>query len=307
MTVFLLRRIGYSLVTIILASVIVFALSRMSGDPRLLYLNAFSHVGPEVWEAWGRKLGLDKPLPLQYLYWLRDVLLGDWGESIDTGIPVWTAVTDRLPLTLKLTGGGFIFAVLVGIPLGVLSGVYRSSFWDYTGRTMAVLGQSVPAFWLAIVLILVFSVKLELLPAAGQGGISHYIMPSIILGWFGSAGFLRLTRSAMLDVMDSEYVKLARAKGVGKFTLVWKHAFRNALIAPLTYGGLLLAGFATGTVLTETIYALPGLGRLALQAVYANDFPILQGSVLFFAGLYVIFAFILDMIYALVDPRIRYE
>ena len=132
-------------------------------------------------------------------------------------------------------------------------------------------------------------------------------MPSIILGWFGSAGFLRLTRSAMLDVMDSEYVKLARAKGVGKFTLIWKHAFRNALIAPLTYGGLLLAGFATGTVLTETIYALPGLGRLALQAVYANDFPILQGSVLFFAGLYVIFAFILDMIYALVDPRIRYE
>ena len=167
MTVFLLRRIGYSLVTIILASVIVFALSRMSGDPRLLYLNAFSHVGPEVWEAWGRKLGLDKPLPLQYLYWLRDVLLGDWGESIDTGIPVWTAVTDRLPLTLKLTGGGFIFAVLVGIPLGVLSGVYRSSFWDYTGRTMAVLGQSVPAFWLGIVLILIFSVKLRVAASCG--------------------------------------------------------------------------------------------------------------------------------------------
>ena len=132
-------------------------------------------------------------------------------------------------------------------------------------------------------------------------------MPSVILGWFGSAGFLRLTRSAMLDVMDSEFVKLARAKGVNTTTLVWKHAFRNALIAPLTYGGLLLAGFATGTVLTETIYALPGLGRLALQAVLANDFPILQGSALFFALLYVVFAFILDMIYALIDPRIRYE
>ena len=306
MTQFLLRRVGYSLVTIILATVIVFALSRMSGDPRLLYLNSFSHVGQEVWDAWGVKLGLDKPLPMQYLYWLRDILLFDWGESIDTGIPVWTAVTDRLPLTLKLTAGGFVFAVLVGIPLGVLSGVYRSTFWDYLGRTMAVLGQSVPAFWLAIVLILIFSVRLELLPAAGQGGFSHWIMPSVILGWFGSAGFLRLTRSAMLDVMDSEYVKLARAKGVGKFTLIWKHAFRNALIAPLTYGGLLLAGFATGTVLTETIYALPGLGRLALQAVYANDFPILQGSVLFFAAMYVAFAFILDMIYAIVDPRIRY-
>ena len=307
MTRFLLRRLGYSLITILLATVIVFALSRMSGDPRLLYLNSFSHVGPEVWEAWGRKLGLDKPLPMQYLYWLRDVLTGDWGESIATAEPVWDSVIERLPLTLKLTAGGFVFAVLVGIPLGVLSGVYRSSIWDYMGRTLAVLGQSVPAFWLGIVLILIFSVKLEWLPVAGQGGFSHYIMPSVILGWFGSAGFLRLTRSAMLDVMDSEFVKLARAKGVGTTTLVWKHAFRNALIAPLTYGGLLLAGFATGTVLTETIYALPGLGRLALQAVYNNDFPILQGSALFFALLYVFFAFILDMIYAIVDPRIRYD
>ena len=138
---------------------------------------------------------------------------------------------------------------------------------------MAVLGQSVPAFWLAIVLILIFSVRLEWLPAAGQGGFSHYIMPSIILGWFGSAGFLRLTRSAMLDVMDSEYVKLARAKGVGKFTLVWKHAFRNALIAPLTYGGLLLAGFATGTVLTETIYALPGLGKAGAASRLRKRLP----------------------------------
>ena len=306
MTRFLLRRVAYSLLTILLATVIVFALSRMSGDPRLLFLSAFSHVGEDVWEAWGRKLGLDKPLPLQYLYWLRDVALGDWGESIDTGIPVWTAVTDRLPLTLRLTAGGFLFAVAVGIPLGVLSGVYRSSVWDYMGRTLAILGQSVPAFWLAIVLILIFSVRLELLPAAGQGGFTHYIMPSVILGWFGSAGFLRLTRSAMLDVMDSEFVKLARAKGVSKSALIWKHGFRNALIAPLTYGGLLLAGFATGTVLTETIYALPGLGRLALQAVYANDFPVLQGSVLIFAFMYVVFAFVLDMIYAVVDPRIRY-
>ena len=307
MTRFLLRRLGYSVITILLATVIVFALSRMSGDPRLLYLNNFSHVGPEIWDAWGRKLGLDKPLPLQYLFWLRDILIGDWGESIASSEPVWDSVIERLPLTLKLTGGGFVFAVLVGIPLGVLSGVYRSSIWDYMGRTMAVLGQSVPAFWLGIVLILIFSVKLRWLPVAGQGGFSHYIMPSIILGWFGSAGFLRLTRSAMLDVMDSEYVKLARAKGVNHMTLMWKHAFRNALIAPLTYGGLLLAGFATGTVLTETIYALPGLGRLALQAVLNNDFPILQGSALFFALLYVFFAFILDMIYALVDPRIRYD
>ena len=149
--------------------------------------------------------------------------------------------------------------------------------------------------------------RLGWLPAAGQGGLSHYIMPSIVLGWFGTAGFLRLTRSAMLDVMDSEYVKLARAKGASNMTVIWKHAFRNAVIAPLTYGGLLLAGFATGTVLTETIFAWPGLGRMALQAVLANDFPVLQGSVIFFALFYVILAFILDMTYALIDPRIRYS
>lgn len=304
---FLVRRLLYSLVTIVLATVIVFGLSRMSGDPRLLFLSGYMHINQEVWDAWGVKLGLDKPLPMQYLIWLGNAITGDWGDSIDTGIPVLEAVTQRIPVTLQLTAGGFIFAFALGIPLGVLSGVYRGTAWDYAGRTFAILGQSVPAFWLAIVFILIFSVKLGWLPAAGRGGFTNFIMPCIILGWFGAAGFLRLTRSAMLDVMDSEFVKLARAKGVSKTTLIWKHAFRNALIAPLTYGGLLLAGFATGTVLTETIFAWPGLGRLALNAVYANDFPLLQGSVLIFAFIYIVFAFVLDMLYAMIDPRIRYD
>ena len=291
----------------ILASILVFALSRMSGDPRLLFLTPYFHNSEEQWERWGVMLGLDKPYYMQYLIWLGKCLTGDWGQSIDTKLPVIDMIAHRLPVTLKLTLGGFIFSFLVGIPLGVISGVYRGSLWDYIGRTIAVLGQSVPAFWLAIVLILIFAVRLGWLPAAGQGGFSYYVMPSIVLGWFGTAGFLRLTRSAMLDVMDSEYIKLARAKGVSKQTVIWKHAFRNAVIAPLTDGGLLLAGFATGTVLTETIFAWPGLGRMALQAVLANDFPVLQGSVIFFALFYVILAFILDMTYALIDPRIRYS
>ena len=291
----------------ILASILVFALSRMSGDPRLLFLTPYFHNSEEQWERWGVMLGLDKPYYMQYLIWLGKCLTGDWGQSIDTKLPVIDMIAHRLPVTLKLTLGGFIFSFLIGIPLGVISGVYRGSIWDYIGRTISVLGQSVPAIWLAIVLILIFAVRLGWLPSAGQGGLSHYIMPSIVLGWFGTAGFLRLTRSAMLDVMDSEYVKLARAKGASNMTVIWKHAFRNAVIAPLTYGGLLLAGFATGTVLTETIFAWPGLGRMALQAVLANDFPVLQGSVIFFALFYVILAFILDMTYALIDPRIRYS
>ena len=304
---FLARRLFYSLWTILLSTMIVFALSRMSGDPRLLYLTEYSHFEPERWEAWGKEMGLDKPLPLQYVIWLGKALTGDWGQSIVNGRPAFDAVMERVPVTLQLTAGGFVFAVLVGIPLGIVSAVYRGSVWDYVGRTFAILGQSLPAFWLAIVFILIFSVRLEWLPTSGRGTFAHFIMPSVILGWLAAAGFLRLTRSAMLDVMDSEFVTYARAKGVNKFTIVWKHALRNAIIAPLTFGGLLMAGFATGSVLTETIFAWPGIGVLALNAVFNNDFPILVGAVLVFAVIYVLAAFLIDIMYAAADPRIRYS
>ena len=304
---FLLRRLSYSIWTILLATLIVFALSRMSGDPRLLYLTQYTHVTAEIWDAWGKSMGLDKPYPVQYLIWLGNTLKGDWGDSIVNGRPAFDAVMERVPVTLRLTVGGFIFAFVVGIPLGILSAVKRGTVWDVFGRAFAILGQSVPAFWLAIVFILIFAVRLGWLPAAGQGGITSYIMPCMIMGFYGAAGFLRLTRSSMLDVMDSEFVKLARAKGVGEFTLVWKHAFRNAIIAPLTFGGLLLAGFATGSVIVESVFAWPGIGLLALTAVYSNDFPLLAGSALVFAFIYVVAAFLMDMTYAFVDPRIRYD
>ena len=304
---FLLRRFFYSIWTILLATAIVFALSRMSGDPRLLYLSEYSHLDPERWDAWGKAMGLDKPLPLQYVIWLGKAMTGDWGTSIVNGRPAFQAVMERVPVTLQLTAGGILFSIIFGIPLGITSAIYRGTIWDYLGRTFAILGQSLPSFWLAIVFILIFSVKLGWLPTSGRGGISHFIMPTVILGWVAAAGFLRLTRSSMLDVMDSEFVKFARAKGVSKYTMVWKHAFRNAIIAPLTYGGLLMAGFATGSVLTETIFAWPGIGVLALNAVFDNDFPLLVGSVLVFAVIYVVTTFFIDVMYAVVDPRIRYS
>jgi peptide/nickel transport system permease protein len=303
---FLIRRFLYVIVTVLLATVIVFALSRMTGDPRYLYLSEYSHVTEDVWEAWGKEMGLDKPLVMQYLIWLGNAVKGDWGNSIVNGRPAFEAVMERLPATLQLTAGGFIFALLIGIPLGVLSAVKRGSVWDYIGRAFAILGQSLPSFWLAIVFILVFAVILGWLPTSGMGGLSHYILPSVALGWVASAGFLRLTRSSMLDVLDSEFVKYAKAKGVNKFKIVWKHAFRNAIIAPLTYAGLLLASFATGSVVIETIFAWPGLGLLAINAVYNNDFPVLTGAVLVFAVIYVLMAFVVDITYAFIDPRIRY-
>ena len=204
----------------------------------------------------------------------------------------------------------YIFASVTGIPLGVLSAVNRGSLWDYIGRGFALLGQALPVFWLGIMLILIFSVQLRWLPTGtlGESGnsIKHFILPTITLGWIASASYLRLVRSAMLEVMDSEFIKLARAKGVSNFGVVWKHAFRNALIAPLTFSSLLLTAFITGAVVAETIFSIPGLGRLAFEAISNNDFPVMVGVVMVFTAMYVGLNFITDLLYAFIDPRIRY-
>ena len=297
----------YFLVTIWLATIVVFAMSRMSGDPRLLYLTEYSHLNQENWDAWGRAMGLDKPLPLQYLIWLGKFVQGDWGKSIVSNRPVADAVLERLPATLSLAGAAFVFSVLFGIPLGVLSAVKKGTFWDYFARVFAMAGQSFPAFWLGIIAILVLSVQLGWLPTSGTGGVKNYIMPSVTMGWVAAAGFLRLTRSAMLDVLGSEYMKLARIKGVGRFQLIWKHAFRNALTSPLTFAGLILADFAGGSVVIETVFAWPGIGLLAINAVFNNDFPVLVATVLLLALLYLVTALAVDILYAYIDPRVRYQ
>ena len=307
MSRFLLRRFMYFLVTIWLATIVVFAMSRMSGDPRLLYLTEYSHLNQENWDAWGRAMGLDKPLPLQYLIWLGKFVQGDWGKSIVSNRPVADAVLERLPATLSLAGGAFVFSILFGIPLGVLSAVKKGTFWDYFARVFAMAGQSFPAFWLGIIAILVLSVQLGWLPTSGTGGVKNYIMPSVTMGWVAAAGFLRLTRSAMLDVLGSEYMKLARIKGVGRFQLIWKHAFRNALTSPLTFAGLILADFAGGSVVIETVFAWPGIGLLAINAVFNNDFPVLVATVLLLALLYLVTALAVDILYAYIDPRVRYQ
>ena len=307
MSRFLLRRFMYFLVTIWLATIVVFAMSRMSGDPRLLYLTEYSHLNQENWDAWGRAMGLDKPLPLQYLIWLGKFVQGDWGKSIVSNRPVADAVLERLPATLSLAGGAFFFSILFGIPLGVLSAVKKGTFWDYFARVFAMAGQSFPAFWLGIIAILVLSVQLGWLPTSGTGGVKNYIMPSVTMGWVAAAGFLRLTRSAMLDVLGSEYMNLARIKGVGRFQLIWKHAFRNALTSPLTFAGLILADFAGGSVVIETVFAWPGIGLLAINAVFNNDFPVLVATVLLLALLYLVTALAVDILYAYIDPRVRYQ
>ena len=291
--------------TMLLVTILIFGLSRARGDPRLMLLD--DNTTQETWDTWGEQMGLDRPLIVQYLVWLGKAVQGDLGKSLWEKRPVTESLMQRIPATLQLGGAAWAFAMLIGVPLGVLSAVKRGSIWDYIGRVVATFGQALPPFWLGLMLILFFSVQLQWLPLGRRGGLDHLILPAITLGWLAAAGILRLVRSAMLDVLDSEYVKLARAKGVSQRSVIWKHAFRNAMLVPMTYAVLILSGFLTGTVVTETVFSWPGLGRLAVVAIQSNDFPMMAGAVMLGTGLIVLANFAIDIASVIVDPRIKFE
>jgi peptide/nickel transport system permease protein len=311
---FLFRRLLLGVITLVAATAIVFGLSRAGGDPLLLFVKPGGYaMTPETMEAISKKLGLDKPLVIQYFVWLGDALRGDLGKTVIEEFPVMDLVRSRLGATLQLTAGAWLVATMIGVPLGVVSAVRRGSALDYFGRVFAAFAHSAPSFWVGIMLILLFSVTLGWLPVATRGPVGssfpdnwkYFVLPILTLGLTSAAPYLRLTRSAMLDVMDSEYVKLARAKGVAPARVVWKHGLRNALLAPLTYSGLLLAGFLSGATVVETVFGWPGIGLLATNAVFRLDYPLITGTVLLFAILFVAMSYILDAMYAVIDPRIR--
>lgn len=304
MAKFIFRRLIYAVAMVMATSVFLFGLSRAAGDPRFLYLNEYTTK--EQWDGWGRAMGLEKPLAVQYMIWASKAVRGDFGRSLRDQKPALSVVKDRIPATLQLGAAAFSFAILISVPLGVVSAVKRGTPWDYFGRIFALFGQAMPAFWLGLVLIILFSVQFRLLPTGQRGGPDHFVLPAITLGWVSAAGLLRLVRSSVLEVLDTEYIKLARAKGVNHMVVVWKHALRNALIAPLTYSGIILAGFITGSVVTETVFGWPGLGRLGIDAVNNNDFPVMVAVVSLLTVMYVGIALAVDILYAIVDPRIRY-
>ncbi len=312
MTRFLIRRLVFIFISLIGATIVIFSLSRMAGDPRQLFVPQEGYgMTEEAWIELGNRLGFDKPVPVQYLLWLGRVFKGDLGQSIAFREPVTEVIGGRIGATVQLAIGGWIFAIMIGIPIGVLAAVKRGQVWDYFGRGVALFGQALPSFWVGIMLILLFAVMLGWFPAGTRPpnfSIKHYILPCITLGWPAAAGLMRLTRSAMLEVLDSEYIKLARAKGVSGRKIIWKHALRNSLIPPLTSALLLMAGYLNGALVVESVFSWPGIGFVALQqAVYNNDFPLLLGSVFVFMLIYVAFAFLADMAYAFIDPRIRYS
>jgi len=308
---FLVRRFFSSIIALIGVTVIVFVLSRQVGDPVALLVSDGGYgLSDEAWQAQRAKLNLDKPIPIQYILWLADVLQGDLGHDLSDGYPVTKKIQEKIPNTFRLAAVAWIVATVVGIPLGVLSAVKRGSILDYLARSFAVLGITLPAFYVAIMGILIFAVKLGWVPVAGPGegfAWKNYVLPVATLSWGAAAGYTRLTRSAMLEVLDSEFVRLARLKGVSNRMVIWKHALRNSLIVPFTVSALLLAGFITGTVIVEVVFAWPGIGRLAVEAVTNNNLNLVVGTTLMFGLIFIIINFLVDIGYVFIDPRIRLQ
>ena len=302
---FLIRRLLLTVVTLWLVSVLIFFMARISGDPTTLLIDDYASA--TTLEDLRASLGLDKSYPEQYWIFLRNAVRGDFGVSIVQKQPVGELIMQRLPATLYLGLTAFLFSLVVGIPLGVLSSLKRGSIMDQVGKGIALIGQSAPPFWIGIMLMFFFAVRLGWVAPSGREEASSIILPAVTLGWFNVAANLRLMRSAMLDVMDTEYIKLARAKGVNANIVIWKHGLRNALIPPLTFAGITLGGLITGSLVAETVFAWPGLGQLAFLAVRDSDYPLLQGVVISFAAAYLATAFLVDVVYAYVDPRIRFS
>jgi peptide/nickel transport system permease protein len=301
---FLVRRLLITIVTLFAVSIIIFAMARVSGDPRTMMLGEF--YTQERYDLVGQKLGLDKSYFEQYWIFIKDLVRGEFGQSIKENRPAGDIIWERFVTTFELGGAAFLFSIVVGLPLGILSAVRRGGVVDNFSKMIALIGQSAPNFWLGFMLIVIFAIRLEWVPPSGRHDWNSLILPAITLGWFFVAANMRLVRSAMLDVLDSEYVKLARAKGVSGFSLIWKHAFRNAIIPPLTFAGVTLGNLVAGSITTELVFAWPGLGLLAINATLGSDYPVLQGVVIIFTLLYVGAAFLVDVLYAYVDPRIRY-
>jgi peptide/nickel transport system permease protein len=300
---FMMRRTIYSVITLLILSLTIFTVVRLTGDPVTLMAE------PGAQEADLARLrvewGLDLPWPVQYATFVKNVVTGKLGQSFNYEMPVSALYFQRLPNSLELAFAATLISFIIGIPAGILSAVRVNSAWDHIGKTIALLGLSIPGFWLGLVLILVFSVWLEWLPTSGQGDWRNLVMPAVALGWYFAASLLRLTRSSMLEVLRSEYIKLARLKGLPAFAVIAQHAFKNALIPVLTLAGINLVVMLNAAVIIEVIFAWPGIGRLLYEGIFQRDFPLVQGVVMEAGIMIVLINLIVDILYAYIDPRIR--
>ena len=302
---FVTRRMGYSLLSLLLLSLTIFLFVRVTGDPAALLVEPGASEADIA--AIHHKFGLDRPLWEQYGLFMWSLLRGDFGQSFYYQTPVLDLYIDRLPNSLILGVAAMGFSLLVGIPSGILAAVRVGRFWDNAGKLFTLLGLSLPSFFVGLVLILVFSVYLGWLPSSGAGGFLHILMPAFALGWYFAAAHMRLTRSSMLEVLGSEYIKLARLKGLPQSLVIAKHAFKNALIPVLTLAGINLVLMINVAVVVETVFAWPGIGRLLYEGISFRDFPVVQGVVIMGGTMIVAVNLFVDVVYAVIDPRIRLE
>jgi len=302
---FIMIRLSYAVLVLFVVSIIVFILARASGNPIDTMLPFDATMSQQM--AFEKLWGLDKSYPEQYFKFIGKAVQGDFGQSVKwSDSTAMGIVWQRFPNTLQLAGFAIVVSVLIAVPVGVLSAVKKDTPFDAIGKVFALLGQATPPFWLGIMLIWIFAVKLDWFPTGGQNGFRSLVLPAITLGWFQVAALMRILRSAMLEVQDTEYVTLARVKGIPEWKVIWKHCLRNAAIPPLTLFGILAAQIMTGAIVTESVFSWPGTGLLAVDAIRGRDYPVIQAVVVLFSVIYVMMNLAIDIIYAYLDPRIRY-
>jgi peptide/nickel transport system permease protein len=305
MLAFTLRRFVRGVLTLWLVVTLVFFGLRLSGDPVFLMLG--DEASPEAIAVLREKLGLNEPVPVQYVRYFQTMLRGDFGDSLRERRPATEVVLERLPATLQLAVAAIALAVLIGVPTGIFAALRRNSLVDRGLMALAFFGQSAPNFFVGILLILLFSITLQMLPSSGRGSWQHLIMPAFTLSTYGIASLARLTRSAMLEVLSRDYVRTARAKGLPESTVQIRHALRNAAIPVITVLGLQVGLAISGAIVVETVFAWPGMGRLVMSAVFNRDYPVIQLIVMIVALSVVSVNFIVDVLYGWLDPRIRYQ
>ena len=302
---FILKRLGLAAISLFLLSLTIFLLIRISGDPAVLLAEPGASAADL--QAIRNQFGLDRPLWVQYVSFIAHLFRGDFGQSFYYRTDVFDLYLSRLPASLLLASAAMVFSLIVGIPTGIIAAVRVNRWQDSIGKIFALLGLSMPSFWVGLVMILFFSVYLGWLPSSGSGTVWHLVMPAIALGWVFAAAHMRLTRSSMLEVLGSEYVKLARLKGLPEALVISKHAFKNALIPVLTLAGVNLVIMVNVAVIVETVFAWPGVGRLLFEGIAFRDFPVVQASILLGGTMIVLVNLLVDILYAVIDPRIRYE
>jgi ABC-type dipeptide/oligopeptide/nickel transport system permease component len=302
---YILRRASYSLLSLFLLSLTIFFFVRVTGDPTTLMLEP--GASQEDIDNLRQQLGLDQPLWVQYWHFVESFVTGNLGQSFYYRTPVFDLYLERLPNSLLLAAVAMAFSLLIGIPSGVLAAVRVGGFWDNAGKVFTLLGLSLPSFFIGLLMILFFSVYLGWLPSSGSGTPLHLIMPAVTLGWYFAASHMRLTRSSMLEVLGSEYVKLARLKGLPEAWVIGKHAFKNALIPVITLAGINLVVMINVAVIVEMIFAWPGIGRLLYEGISFRDFPVVQAVVVLGGSMIIVVNLLVDVLYAFIDPRIRLE